>query len=65
MTEDKELNVNKIRDLNLTWGENFRDGAFHKEWQAPCGCAYHPEPKPHAHQCARHANEDSRGENRK
>lgn len=42
------------RPLNLTWGEHGRDGAQHTEWHAPCGCAYHPEPKPHVHQCVGH-----------
>ena len=43
-----------IKPLNLTWQQNKRDGKKHLEWSAPCGCAYHPEPQPHVHQCAKH-----------
>lgn len=52
-TAFKEID-NNSRPLNLTWKTNLRDGKEHKEWTAPCGCAYHPEPYPHVHQCAMH-----------
>lgn len=42
------------RLLNLLWLPNTRDGETHMEWSAPCGCAYHPEPQPHVHQCHVH-----------
>ena len=42
------------RPLNLVWRKNWRDFAHHSEWTAPCGCAYHPEPRPHIHQCNKH-----------
>lgn len=45
------------RELNLEWGKNLRDGEDHFEWTAPCGCAYHPEPAPHVHPCAKHREE--------
>lgn len=45
----------EIRNLNLTWRTNVRDGKTHREWTAPCGCAYHPEPAPHVHPCPEHA----------
>lgn len=42
------------RPLNLSWSEHERDAGKHTEWHAPCGCAYHPEPKPHIHPCSKH-----------
>lgn len=40
--------------LGLTWGENHNreQGRVHIEWHAPCGCAFHPVPFPHAHPCS-------------
>ena len=43
------------RPLNLKWGRHDGRGEYHIEWHAPCGCAYHPEPKPHMHPCIKHA----------
>lgn len=38
----------------LKWGKNRRGGKTHTEWHAPCGCAWHPKPKPHWHPCRAH-----------
>lgn len=46
------------RELNLKWGRHDARGEWHIEWHAPCGCAYHPEPKPHVHPCIKHAEID-------
>lgn len=51
------------RPLRLCWGGHWRGGARHIEWYAPCGCAYHPEPKPHVHPCAEHAPAPAKGAN--
>jgi len=42
------------RPLNLEWGLNTRRDGEHYEWNARCGCAYHPEPSPHVHYCETH-----------
>lgn len=47
------------RPLNLEWQPNTRNGETHMEWSAPCGCAYHPEPQPHVHQCFKHKQENN------
>lgn len=54
MTADAAERQDSPRLLNLTWRTNARDGADHREWTAPCGCAFHPEPSPHVHECSRH-----------
>jgi len=51
--------MNKERPLNLVWTANWRDYTTHYEWTAPCGCAYHPEPQPHVHQCSAHKTTDT------
>jgi hypothetical protein len=53
--------MENVRALRLRWGEHDRDGSTHTEWHAPCGCAYHPEPTPHVHACAEHAEVKSGG----
>ena len=45
----------KHRELNLIWQQNKRNGKYHWEYTAPCGCAYHPEPHPHIHPCNLHS----------
>ena len=44
------------RELDLIWQQNLRDGKYHWEWTAHCGCAYHPEPYPHIHPCNLHSS---------
>lgn len=51
--------THKKRPLNLVWALQLRDGHYHYEWHAPCGCAYHPEPQPHVHQCSAHKPTDT------
>lgn len=46
--------TNDARPLSLSWGGHERDGGLHTEWYAPCGCAYHVDPQPHVHPCAKH-----------
>jgi hypothetical protein len=41
--------------IPLTWTSNWRGGKAHIEWHAPCGCAWHPKPKPHWHPCEAHS----------
>lgn len=48
----------EARELNLKWGRHDGRGEYHIEWHAPCGCAYHHEPKPHVHSCIKHAEID-------
>ena len=45
--------------FELNWSDHYRGGKIHREWHAPCGCAYHPVPIPHIHPCDRHDEEDA------
>lgn len=57
MSEGLADDVLDRRPLDLTWGENERDGEVHTEWHEVCGCAVHPEPTMHVHLCEKHEKE--------